>query len=334
MEPRFDFGMNDSKIVETYYDKNHQPIRIPPDCVIDLATIESSYKNSFRPIANFLAEVKKRGNPPFYVQRTFALGDMLMLVPVVRHLRTLGYDPRIRTTSLFKDILELFDVQIELIMNSVFHVDEFGISLDGTIERDHWDEALSRFHRVYIYLKALGVEEMPEKVDWSYDFSRFCEGTVDTDNEPYVVFQDGGSTSRKQLAKETTAHICESFESRGVKVTFIGDEFGKIRTPLHLFNLIAGAKCIISMDSAPLWISHFTETPVVCILGPSRPEERLTLHPLYPEGAVGIELSREVGCEPCFENAAKCNNEINCMKVPPERIYKLLEPAVMGFWRS
>jgi len=39
-------------------------------------------------------------------------------------------------------------------------------------------------------------------------------------------------------------------------------------------------------------------------------------------------------CEPCFEHAEKCGDRIDCLKVKPERIYELLEPLVMQFWRS
>ena len=331
MEPRFDFGISGSRILETYYDENLQPVRVPADCVLDLNTIRPFYRQSFRPVKNFLAEVDEREGASFYIHRTFALGDMLMLVPVVRYLRTLGYDPRIRTSGLFKEILSCLGILVELIEHP--HLDGFGISLDGTIERDHRDRSLSYFHRVHIYLKALGVKEMPEKVDWSYDFSQLPE--VDVGDEPYVAFQDSGSTPIKRLQSDAVRHIYESFKKDGVKVISISDAIGKnLPSALHLFALIAKAKCLISMDSAPLWASHFTETPVVCIFGPTRPEERLTLHPLYPEGAVGIELSKEIKCKPCFEHAGKCHRKIDCLKVKPERVYELLKPEVMRFWRS
>ena len=41
------------------------------------------------------------------------------------------------------------------------------------------------------------------------------------------------------------------------------------------FSTIAKAKCLITMDSSPLWISHFTRTPVVVLFGPTRDSERL-----------------------------------------------------------
>jgi len=331
MEPMFDFGMNGSNILETYYDQNLQPVRVPAGCVLDLNTLRPFYRRLFRPVENFLEEVDKRGEVSFYISRTFALGDMLMLVPVVRHLRTFGYNPRIRTTELFKEVLNYLGIQVEVADRP--HLEGFGISLDGTIERDHRDRSLSYFHRVHIYLKALGIKEMPEKVDWSCDLSQLPE--IDVGDEPYIAFQDSGSTPIKRLQGGAVKYIYEGFKREGVKIVSISDAIGKHQpSALHLFALIAKAKCLISMDSAPLWISHFTETPVVCIFGPTRPKERLTLHPLYSEGAVGVELSKEVGCKPCFEYDRKCGDEISCLKVNPKRIYELLKPAVMQFWRS
>ncbi|TET08675.1 MAG: hypothetical protein E3J86_10260, partial [Candidatus Thorarchaeota archaeon] len=140
MEPRFDFGINGSRILETYYNENLQPVRVPADCVLDLNTLRPFYRRLFRPVENFLAEVDKRREPSFYIHRTFALGDMLMLVPVVRYLRTLGYDPRIRTTDLFREILTYLGILVEIADHP--HLEGLGISLDGVIERDHWDRSL------------------------------------------------------------------------------------------------------------------------------------------------------------------------------------------------
>lgn len=331
MKAVFDFGIHDSRILETFYNENLHPVVVPPNCVIDLSTIRSFYRRQFTPIPNFLSFAKKQWKGSFYLQRTYALGDLLMLVPVIRHLRTLGHDPYIKTTDLFVEVLNTLGISVSPITNRL-DTEEFGISLDGTIERDHREKSFNQIHRVYIYLKALGITKLPEELDWSCDFSKLPEMGVG--DEPFVVFQDGGSTPMKQLAGNTK-YIIQQFESVGVKVIPISDLFGKhLKSALYLFSLISKAKCLITMDSAPLWISHFTKTPVVAIFGPTRPQERLTLHPLYSEGTAAIELSKEVDCEPCFEHAAKCNNMVSCLAVSIEKIYELLEPEVFRFWEK
>lgn len=324
----FDFGIHDSKIVEIFYNENLQPVVVPPNCVIDLSTIRSFYRNNFTSIPDFLSFAKKQWEGSFYLRRSYALGDLLMLVPVIRHLRTLGHNPYIKTTDLFVDVLNALGISVSVIRNRL-DTEEFGISLDGTIERDHWEQSLNQIHRIHIYLKSLGIKKIPKELDWSYDPLRFPE--MEVDDDPFVLLQDGGSTRMKKLVGNTD-YIIKKFGSVGIKVIPISDLFGKhLKSASHLFSLMAKAKCLITMDSGPLWISHFTKTPVVCIFGPTRPKERLTLHPLYPEGAVGVELSKEVNCKPCFEHAVKCDNKVSCLAVPIERIYELLEPKVFQF---
>jgi ADP-heptose:LPS heptosyltransferase len=118
-------------------------------------------------------------------------------------------------------------------------------------------------------------------------------------------------------------------DKRFVKLQFLNSSLRE------LFSWIAGARCVVTMDSSPLWVSHFTKTPVIAILGPSRPAERLKAHPLYPEGAVAIELNKELKCEPCFEIAEHCKRKFDCLKtISPERLYELIQPHVMRFITS
>jgi len=100
-----------------------------------------------------------------------------------------------------------------------------------------------------------------------------------------------------------------------------------------LFSWIAGAKAVISMDSAPLHVSYFTNTPVIAVLGPGRYQERLSLHPRYPEGAIGIQLNNEIGCKSCFEQASQCNYKFLCIKnIKSERLYELIRQPLLEFW--
>lgn len=332
LDGRFEFGMHNSNIIETFYDDNLQPVVVPPNCVIDLATIRSCYRNRFWPVKNYLAEIDKREGGNFYIRRTFALGDVLMLVPVVRYLKILGYTPYVQTSDMFVGLLRMLGLNATRVRN-MSNDDEFGISLNGTVERDHRDKVLSRMHRVHIYLKALGVKEMPEEYDWSCNLSMFPERSWG--DKPYIVLQSGGSAKMRQLLPGADEYLKNRFKKKGIEVICLGDRMGQQLSKAGLlFTLIAGAQCLVCMDSAPLWVSHFTKTPVVCIFGPSNYEQRLTLHPLYPEGAVPVVLSKEVECEPCYEDGVKCDGRVSCLKVPLERIYDLVEPQVLQFWEA
>jgi ADP-heptose:LPS heptosyltransferase len=126
----------------------------------------------------------------------------------------------------------------------------------------------------------------------------------------------------------------------GGKMELEGDpEFTDFRfmnqTIPELFSIIHGARMVISMDSSPRWVSHFTRTPLTAVLGPSRPEERLSLHPLLKTDVTALRLNEWIKCKPCFERAVDCNNKVTCFtRVKPEKVYEELRPSIMKYWRA
>jgi ADP-heptose:LPS heptosyltransferase len=68
------------------------------------------------------------------------------------------------------------------------------------------------------------------------------------------------------------------------------------------------------MDSGMLWMAHAASCPVLVLLGPTREEERVSLHPLYPEKAKSISIAEMIGCQACFETQKFCKRNISCMK--------------------
>jgi len=218
-----------------------------------------------------------------------------------------------------------------------------GIILDYLVERDHVSRALQQIHRVRIIFEALGLE-MPETLDWSMDLGELPALDTGFGRDDFVVFQPKGSGKKKSLDDYTIKYIIDKFQNSTMNVVVIGEGVERLvsssqsvairgrQLPLpSLFSLIAKAKALVCMDSAPLWISHFTKTPVVALLGPSRPSERLTLHPLYPEGAVAVRLNEALGCESCFEMAKECEGRIDCLHIPKEQIWEGIRGKLMKF---
>jgi len=196
--------------------------------------------------------------------------------------------------------------------------------LDGILEQDHFRAELSEMHRCDIYAEALGMKKI-KKLDWSMDLKKLPEVEIKSD---YVVLQYQGSTKMKQLPVSTGNWIIKALERMGILVIQISED--KRKSIKELFAVIKGAKCLIAMDSSPLWISHFTQTPVIGLFGPTRPSERIVYHPLYPERAVGIRLNNHLNppCESCFEQTRRCNNRMDCLKLDMKQIFGLIEPYV------
>jgi len=322
----FNFALNTSDTIQSFFNKSLDPITVEPHQAMDITMIHGDTSGVLTPIGSFLNALDKKKIKRFYIHRTFALGDILMLVPVIRALRKRGYDPYLRTIRWAKSFLDLLDIEIDMV-ELHRHPTEgaYGIMLDGTVEQDHARAILSGLHRVDTYFKALGMQKIPRKLDWSMDLERLPEIDIEGD---YVAFFPAGSTFRKQLPANTREWIMRAFKEKGVSAIQIG--VGSEISIKKVFAIIAKAKCLVTMDSGPLWVSHFTRTPVITLFGPSRPSERLAYHPLWPKRAIGIKLNECLNppCESCFEAAGKCGNRMDCLKIRPQKIFDLIYPEV------
>lgn len=320
----FNFALNTSDTIQSFFNKALDPITVEPHQAVDTTMIHGDTSDVLTPVGSFLNVLDKKKIKRFYIHRTFALGDILMLVPVIRALRKYGYDPYLRTTRWAKTFLDLLNIEANV--TEIHHhpiEGDYGIMLDGIVEQDHVRPILSGLHRVDTYFKALGMQKIPRKLDWSMDLKRLPKADPEGD---YVAFFPSGSTFRKQLPIETREWILKAFKEKDISVVQIG--IGSEISIEKLFAAIAEAKCLVTMDSGPLWISHFTRTPVITLLGPTRASERLSRHPLYPRKAIGIALNEIINCESCFEAARKCEDRMDCLKISPEKIFELIYSEV------
>jgi len=254
-----------------------------------------------------------KGITAFHVVRTYALGDVLMLVPIIRALKKEGFKVVLRTSRRWAKVLELLEVDVQFCEGTRFSTD-YGVNLDTILERDHYDSVFSVKHRCDIYAEVLEIDA--ERLDWSLD----KEKLPSSPDEDYVLFQSAGSTAIKQLQLQVAEGIIRRFTERGEKIIWLGKERLEYD---EFFALVAGAKCLICMDSSPLWVSHFTHTPVIALLGATRESERLVKHPLYPATAKAVAMNRLITppCESCFEQAKTCGGKFFCMNPDVEKLF-------------
>ena len=328
----FKFAVNKTSTIQSFFISTVNPLTIQPNQAVDTSQIHGDFPDILQPINSFIKYLDTKKAKRFYIYRTFALGDILMLVPVIRELRKRGYDPYLKTIRWARPVLELLGIESSILRPQ--HSPEehdYGIMMDGLVEQDHMRPKLSKIHRVDIYFEALGIEKMPKKLDWNMNFDKLPPSGL---KGKYVVLQTAGSTVKKRLSFETRQSLVKALRQDGVHVVTIGE--GSSLSLEKLFAIIAGAKCLITMDSGPLWISHFTKTPVVGIFGPTRPSERMIYHPLWPDKAVGIRLNDKMKppCKSCFESSRRCNDRMDCLRISGGRLYRLIKPHVTKFWRG
>ena len=339
----FNLMLNSSGIKQGVYRDTGDFMGIPEGCVADLGRCKSGAKH-FTPVDNFLKMLTSQEKNRFYIQRTFALGDTLMAVPVIRWMEKQGWEVFLRCNGKFSSLMSKLKVRNT---NTVNPTDgEMGLMMDWILEADHGNSPLSKYHRIEIYFRALGADvPRADELDWSWDPDTFPHNPV-TDDGPYVVFVGWGANNRKQLPVPAIEAILKSLNAEGIKVYYSGNPPFSWDLPLtvptsfawttaELFPAIARARAIITMDTGPLWVAHFTKTPTVNILGPTGSEvHRLSFHPLYPEGAVPIKMNEWVNCPTCFENAAACNFKMKCLNSNTERLVSEVKENVMRFWSN
>jgi len=342
----FNYGINISGTGQGFYtNRDSAPIIIPPNVAVNTSDFKFLTK-AILPVPNVIEYWRKKGIKRFFLRRTFAMGDVLMLIPIVRYLRTLGFDPYIKTVQRYFNIIRRFNIEIIL---TGFGPDGAGIELDGTVELDHTRREIQNLHRIDIYLTALGFNKFPEKLDWGYDKRNFPTfeqlKSFKFKKKDYVIFHGSGSTKAKTLPKVRIEGVINTLNEKGIKVIYIGNSIQlDLKEPemtevacvkynfLQLFPIFEHAKAAITMDSGPLWISHFTKTPMVGIFGPTDPNTRLTYHPLYPEKIRVVETNKYINCKRCYEAAARCEYRFKCLHIPLDVLFNDLYPKLEEIW--
>jgi hypothetical protein len=261
--------------------------------------MHSSCMTCFR---DFKTAAQHRASGKMVLHRTSALGDVLMMMALAHHI---GAD-----CSFDRERFKEFDAAYKPDLSG-----GIGIILDGEAEVDHVDSVVQTRHRIDLMSDAVGVKV--DGFEWRMPFSVPVREVERFD----VLFQAGGSTNVKQLHPALTRPIMAELVGDGLKVGLIGmsadyqcpagvaDMRGK--TDLWtLWNLIGSTKALVTQDSAPLWIAHFTKTPVVLLCGPTHAESRLSRH---QAPHCWIDLSGMVGCRPCGELGTRCEQRFDCM---------------------
>jgi len=338
----FNFAINDTGMNQIFKDINGNICRVPDKGVIDTTQINGGWYGFLKPVENFMEVVRERDVKTFYLERTFSLGDTLMLIPVYRRLEALGYKPYLRVAKQFCDLLERLEVRYQ---SEEVRPEGLGVFLNYLLERDHTNKKLQKIPRVQIYFKAIGLPFYQDKLDWDWEPERFPEVEFSEAKEPFIVFQGKGNTERRGLPNNVIQEVIKRLNRDKISTFYIGQSVPLPKasnrftrkayltsTLPELFSWIGKARCLITMDSSPLWVSHFTKTPTIAVLAPSRPEERLVLHPLFPEGATAVEVNKWIKCPSCFEQSVKCNHKFDCFKVDPERLYSELKKFIMRYW--
>lgn len=309
------------------------PVTIYPGMVFDPAPYRSLDKTAYK---EFEVDMF-RGSKHVGLIRNYALGDLLQLIAVARYFKDYYKIGKVSifTTYYYCSVLRpLFkDIHFECADDIPSKFDGILFNLNGTLERDHslFNSENSK-HRVEIYLNTFGIGNINKNdLDWNPTKLNVAVAyNMDTKLKK-IGLQIRGSGKMKTLKPHVIKKITERLTNNYCVVLLDGDASvgfdGKniINTcgKLNVYQVVATLTkldCCITMDSGMLWMAHAAKCPVLTILGPTREEERISLHPLYPEKAKSISISEMIGCKPCFETMIACNRTYKCMNEYDEEL--------------
>jgi len=306
-------------------DMNFTPVVVQPNEIFDRrqTNLDVDKYSSFRKFN--IKEIY--GHENLTLVREFALGDLIMLIPVARNFKRQKNIKNlfIATSERFIKPLKTLFPDLEFLKLSACDNKKHGlqIHLNGILECDHsLNNEQRNLHRMDIYANFLNTKI--DKLDWSSQMQTKGKLFINP-KENTIALQIRGSGYMKTLPYEFVQRMATSIAAKGFKVLLIDQDASKgfedhniinacgKMTVIDIIENLKHCKCVLTMDSGVLWLAHVAACPVITFLGSTREHERMTLHPLYPEKARTIDLATHIGCTPCFETRARCKGTIDCM---------------------
>jgi hypothetical protein len=242
------------------------------------------------------------------IRRTHALGDVVLLFPIVNYLKKIGKNVILCANSQYR--LEGLNFMISDAKN---FIDRFDIAynLFGVPELDHCDSTLFEKSRLDIYCDFMGIKDLGIP-DWTIPIK--C---VDFPKDVIGV-QLSGSTQHKTI---NTKGIIKAL-SKKFKVFIIDRNKPKFNRPNVLHERVDNATLlayinkmigIVCFDSGPLWLSHVANTPAFVIVGPTSGKKVTKYHPnsntTFYDTKTGVKCKRA-----CGESMHNCKGKYSCMK--------------------
>lgn len=330
-------GVGNFGIPQIYYDDLRNSVHVAANEIRFVKTRE--YSDIFQKLDTDQIWEKLRKFNPIHFVRTYAMGDVILCLPVFRYLRQELPFTRfvLRTKHEFFPLFRYHE-EIDVLHSGTMSFVEAGsglvLNFDNVFE---WDHSLTHpfkdVHRTDILYHLLGVPQ--EKRSYNYDLKiglneeLFVHEFLKERDIPaydFIVMSWKGSTRMKTLPlhvrKEVARKLAES--APVVIIDSVKNPEGMEEIPnVHWFcghpatyvlSLFQLADFSLVSDSGALWFSHAVGSKVICMFGPTNSQTRLIHHPLYKSGGCKeLDLRVAVGCPGvCNEKDIWCHHTTKC----------------------
>lgn len=258
--------------------------------------------------------------------RTYAIGDILMAVPVLRQMK--------KHYNIRRVILEYGDTKhniepelfpdLECVHEYTGKYDYYIDGENGLLEQDHrLTLGLTDVPRFTLYQRFLG---LPEITDLDYSFSEDKSNMLFNHDKDKVVFLALYSTTVvRKLSQNFIEYLAKYLNFIGYKILFVDKVpvingidaiygYGKTNVQQAITNM-KYCKLCITIDTGSLWFSHYAKVPTIVIAGSTPKCVRMDYHPLKKAGkALGIDMRKYCGCKyDCGGTGLYCSKDALCM---------------------
>lgn len=302
---------------------------------------------------DFRKTMEERTSPgPLILKRAHAMGDLIMLRAAAAAFQRIrpGYILSLACDRRYADIF-----QADTLWNRKLPQGTPVFNLDQVAEQDHRG---TERHRLELFWSAMTTRQLDIKPeDWAIPIPAETSEWVNhwcaksgLSGRPLVALQLRGSGLMKSMPMEQMKKLAGALAEHA-DVVLIEYDVTKCwkangvfsmagRDALHSIEVLKRCELCVCFDSGVLWMAHAATCPVLCIMGPTRPAQRLVYHPLYDQGKVqAVQLndlivldgrSGKPGCEPCFERAERCKGSYACMQRQPDSVVSVIADKALA----
>jgi hypothetical protein len=256
------------RLYRSYLEKNYQ-IKFPPEALAHRFSFET--QRPWQKTFGFHQHYHQPYREPIVLQRSHAMGDVLMMEPVMEYYHNKGYMVVLDTDPSFMSLFEKH-------FFPVYHVQQFD-SVKGikTINLNMGYEVKPKQLALKSYYEACGIEDghvRNPKLNLPVDKqSKLFDKYV-------VIHSDDTGVESRNVHGLHWGVVADYFEEQGYEVFKVGkgDKRGGIKFNTHtkqmLMWLIAGADFFIGIDSGPSQIAVALGTKSIIFFGSVNPEYR------------------------------------------------------------
>lgn len=328
---------NMSTIPQVYYTPVMEPFEVLPGCCFDPALLGGG--------VTLVAPLQEFGSIETYLEnhpaarlmfvRSGGLGDVICLTPVLDTLLKRYPGVSITVATENEEVFRYWEPIKAVSTRRAAGVScDVGFLLNDVLELDYQQLSVHAGKpRLQIYTDVLGMKKIIDPI-FRFPFSQednvFADMMVPRNGgtDRVIGIQVAGASPTRSLPIETVRLVVNGLVSEGhqvvilhnARVDFEGERIINLsgQTTLHqLVAVIHKLDLMVTMDSGCMWVAHTTQTPLVAILGPTRPQEKTCYH----RNCVSLETNKWIDCEACFESLEACNRGIDCLrKADPKRI--------------